>query len=176
MKKHVVIKMVLMSLIFFVSKVLVLGQNTDIKCEVSSLDLNLSGSKASSELGSFSVFVGGKELKEEKGVIIANKFYNLPGTKLILSIAAGLLSQNELTPYEQFSMSMILGRKRFPLMPSTEPDEEEMIKNAISIAQTVYPIKVFDGGGKGELSTQFLEKEKPVLITMKCKKVKKEGS
>ena len=88
-------------------------------------------------------------------MVIANKFYKLPRTKLILSIFVLHYPKDELTPYDQFSMSMILGRKRVPLMPSTESDEEEMMKNAISISQTVYPIKAFDGGGEGKLSTKF---------------------
>ena len=128
MKTSITIRICLIGLVFFVSKATVLGQDTDIKCEVISFDLNLSGSKALSKFGKFFLFAEGKELKKEKGVVIANKFYKLPGTKLILSIAAGFLHQNELTPHDQFSMSMILGRKRVPLMPSTESDEKEMMK------------------------------------------------
>ena len=66
MKTSITIRICLIGLVFFVSKATVLGQDTDIKCEVISFDLNLSGSKALSKFGKFFLFAEGKELKKRK--------------------------------------------------------------------------------------------------------------
>ena len=179
MKKYMMIKICLVSLVFFVCKAPALAQDQDIdiKCEVSGLDLNFSqeDSEYGFTFGSFSVFADGKELKGEKDVIMATKFYKLPRTKLILSIFVLHYPKDELTPYAQLSMGMILGKKRAPTL-SPDLDEEKMTRGAIGIANAWYPIKAFNEGVEGRLSTAFLGKERPVHIMMQCKKVKKIGS
>lgn len=172
--RSIIIKITLLVLVLFTVKVPALGQNTDIRCELDGLDFNLSGDDPGHliNFGSFSVFADGEKAKGEKGRAVVAKFYKLPRTKLILSIFILHYPKDEVSLGPQLSMSMILGRKRV-LVPSSNLDEERMLKDAVGIANTWYPLKAFDDGFEGSLSTAFLGKKKPAAITMTCKK---EGS
>lgn len=160
--RSMIIKLFLLGLIFFISKARALSQDIGIECDISSVDFNLSGSHPDYlvKLGSFSMF--------EDGVI--NKFYKLPRTKLILSVSVVHYPKHELTPSEDvLMMLMALGKKKISFF-SDFLEDEKMVKDTINLAQTGYPIELFDKGGKGVLSTAFFGKKKPIQIAMKCKK------
>ena len=164
--RNTIIKMVLLSLVLFVGKVPAFAQETDIKCEVSGLDLNLSGKPDYLiDFGSFSLLADGK--KDEEGMVEITKYYKLPQTKLILSVAAGYVPNDDEFG-THLALAMFLGKKK--ILPSPDFDNEKIAKDAITVAFAFYPIRAFDKGVKGLLSTAFLGKRKPVFIMMKCKK------
>ena len=101
------------------------------------------------------------------------KYYKLPRTKLVLSVLADYVPNDD-----EFGthlvLSMLLGKKK--ILSSPDFDNEKLAKDVINVTFALYPIRAFDKGAKGLLSTSFLGKRKPILIMMKCKKVKKAGS
>jgi len=177
MKKQMIIKMILLSLLLFVGKMTALAQNTDIKCEVSGLNLNLSQDDPSYgfKFGSFYLFADGKEVKEEKGGVVITKFYKLPRTELILSVAVAYSPKGEMFGEQSIMQQMVLGKKRFPFFSDSKLDEffDGDTKHAVSDVSVVYSVKAFDKGNKGALLINFLGKKKPIQIAMTCKK---EGS
>ena len=166
--RNMVMKVFILGLMFFIGKSTVLAQDVDIKCEISGLDLNMSGKPGYGiEFGSFSLFADVEKSKEEKGAVEIFKYYKLPRTNVILSVVAGYVPNDD-----EFGthlvLSMFLGKKKILLYPDF--DNEKIAKDAINFAFAFYPIRAFDKGVKGLLSTAFLGKRKPVFIMMKCKK------
>ena len=158
-----IIKMILLSFVFFLGNTTAFSQDMGVKCEVVGLDHNLSGKSGYLiEFGSFSV--------SKKEVI--TKFYKLPRTELILSVLA---YAPKVPKYEKLSgtlvVTMILGKKRFPVA-SPDFDDEEMKKDIVSATSAGYPIGSFNKGGEGLLSMPFFGKEKQIQIMMKCKSSK----
>ena len=166
--RYMMMKMILLGLMLFASKVPVLGQNTDIRCEVSGFDFNLSGDDPE-YFTIFGSFLMNTSARGEKSLI--NKFYKLPRTKLILSVLT-YASPKDGTLDDTLVLSMFLSEKR--VSPS-DFEDEKTTKGLVNSTQAVYPITAFDKGDLGVLSMPFLGKKKPVQIMMKCKRVKKAG-
>lgn len=171
--RNMILGIFVLGLLLFTVKVPVLAQDqdVDIRCELSGLDLNLSGKPDYLiDFGSFSLIADGEEVKEEKGGTMITRFYKIPQTKLILSVFVAYTLKNESFGEKVIAQQMILGKKRFSI---TSPEIDEETRYLVSSAFVVYPVKAFDEEGKGVLSMSFLGKKKPIRIWMKCKK---EGS
>ena len=168
--RDMTIKIFLIGLALFVCKAPTLAQNqdADIRCEVGGLNFNLSQDEPGYgfDFGSFSLLADSK--KDKEGVVEITKYYKLPHTKLILSaVATYVPNDDEFGTH--LALIMFLGKKK--ILPSPDFDNEKIAKDATNVAFAVYPIRVFGKEVKGLLSTAFLGKKKPVVITMTCKKV-----
>ena len=182
--RYMMMKVFILGLMFFISKVMALGQDTDIRCEVGGLDFNLSQADPGYliNFGSFSLFADGKK-DEERGVVEIAKFYKLPRTKLILSVFIGYISKiGHISKGEELGnqvivQQMVLSKKRVPFSSESGLGEffgnDKMTKNIIDTVQIVYSTKAFDGSEGMTVSMPFLGKKKPVPIMMTCKKLKK---
>lgn len=170
MTKYMIIKICSIGLVLFIGKATALAQDQDVRCEVNSLDYNLSQDEPGygTKFGSFSLFINNEEMEEKEVPIHAIKFYELPRTKLILSVLVHV-SKYEKLDSTQLVLSMVLGKRRVAFSPGFF-DGEEWAENTVGLAQAVYPVAFFDRGGEGMLSTGFFGKKKPVQIMMTCKK------
>jgi len=166
--RYMILKIFLLGLMLFASKVSTLGQNTDIRCEVGGLDLNLSQDEPGYgiKFGSFSLF----EKKDARGRI--TKFYKLPRTKLTLSILVFYAPENKISSAPQLIATMILGKRKVPVSSDSEHNKffDEITKHAVIEVSAGYPMKAFDEKSLAGLSMSFLGKKKPIQIFMQCKK------
>ena len=172
--RNMVMKVFILGLMFFIGKSTVLAQDVDIKCEISGLDLNMSGKPGYGiEFGSFSLFADVEKSKEEKGAVEIFKYYKLPRTKLILSVLVGYAPESKLSSVPQLRTMMVLGERKVPFFSNTEFDKffDGSTKHAVNYVLVGYPLAAFDKGGEGTFYMPFLRKKKPVHIMMKCKKV-----
>ena len=111
--RDIMMKICLIGLVLFIVKATALAQDqdTDIKCEVSGLDFNLSGKPGYLiDFGNFLLFADGK--KDEEGVITVVKFYKLPRTELILSVGMVYVPNDETSSIPQLMTMMVLGKKK----------------------------------------------------------------
>lgn len=175
--RNMTMKLFLFGLVLLICKAPVLSQeqDTDIRCEIGGLDFNLSQHDPGYliNFGSFSLFADGEKSKEEEGAVGIAKFYQLPRTKLILSIGVGYNPNGETPSDPQLMVMMILGKKKAPIYSSDFGFDEKMMKELVTATTAGYPIEAFDKGREGWFGITFLGKKKPVPIMMRCKKVKK---
>ena len=170
--RSIIIKMFLIGLVLYIGKLPAFGQNTDIKCEVGGLNLNLSQTDPGYGFNfeSFSLFADGEE---KEGAVGVAKYYKLPRTKLILSVGVGYVLNGKTSSSPQLITMMNLGKKKVPISPDAEAYNffDEITKHAVSHVQVRYPLAAFDKGGEGTFYMPFLGKKKPIQIFMTCKKV-----
>ena len=178
---NTIVKVCLLSLVLFIGSVPALSQDMDdIKCGVASFDPNSSGGPTINKMGMFSVIADGEEMKDLEGVFLANKFYDVPRTKLILSVAVVYAPPTKYGLLEGFIIQMVLGKKKVSelFVGNNKEDSSGLLfverrkltKDVVGFAQTGYSTEAFEKEGEGVLSMAFSEKEQPIQIIMRCKK------
>jgi len=99
------------------------------------------------------------------------KFFRLPDTKLIISIAILYSSSSGSTdtkaPPDELVMSLISGKKRYKTGFNGFENTKKVRKDVVTTAANRMPLKSFESG---EVMTVFLGKKEPVVISLECAK------
>ena len=169
---NIIVKICLLSLVLFIGKAPVFGQDPDIRCGVGSFESSSSGDPTVNELGIFSMLAEGKKVEESEGIelgemLMANKFYGVPKTKLTLSVAVLYAPASTYGSAAALIVQMVLGKKK---VLGLFTEKRKLTKDVVGFAQTVHSMEAFEKEGEGMLSMAFSEKEQPIQIIMRCKK------